>query len=88
MGDFEVGGGRGDEVGGDLAVDWDEGGLEGGFCWLLDDFADVVEGRDDGSLWRGISDGTHSEGEQSERKLTEPAMVDWIGSYESCGIRL
>lgn len=54
MGDFEVGGRRGDEVRGDLAVDWDERGLEGGFGWLLDDFADLVEGRDDGSLSGGV----------------------------------
>lgn len=53
VGDFEIGGGWGDEVRGDLAVEGHEGGLEGGFGWFLDDFADVVEGRDDGSLVAG-----------------------------------
>lgn len=34
VGDFEVGGGGCDEVGGNLVVDWDEGWFLFGFVWF------------------------------------------------------
>ena len=50
VGDLEVSGGGGDEVGGNLAVDGDQGGFASRLVRFCDYVADGVEGRCEGSL--------------------------------------